>query len=444
MIPEWCAALVRKTLSIRRLRQATRSPRPRGLLRLEGLEDRALLSTLLAEVPVPPATPSVLLSRPEAGAGQAGLERLLEDLRTPRLGTVVFTTLATTLAPNSVSGGEPQATGVGSSPPVTAPAESSPIPPPAPTDSPATDRPEPTTPPPSPSQAVTEPGGPSTLPTPRSIAPPEGSGVLQAPSPVPQGVSAGGAAALPAAPQPVSVADVIRPLQPAGSDVAARPLQGTPGPDTTETDGGGPRPPHGGATDPSGQPAAAGPGLGSLPDSVLVRRFAADREQAAFTELVHRHGRSVLAVCTRVLGDTHRAQDASQATFLALARRAGGLDAQGSLAGWLYKVAYRMALRCRTTAARQRRLDRVAAERPHDEDDTFAGIEVGDVLQALREELQRLPEKYRVPLVLCYLDGLTHAEVAQAVGLPRGSVAKRIGEGLDRLREGLAGRGFLL
>ena len=62
----------------------------------------------------------------------------------------------------------------------------------------------------------------------------------------------------------------------------------------------------------------------------------------------------------------------------------------------------------------------------------------------LREELQRLPEKYRVPLALCYLEGRTHAEVARAVGLPRGSVAKRIGEGLGRLREGLAGRGFLL
>jgi RNA polymerase sigma factor (sigma-70 family) len=153
----------------------------------------------------------------------------------------------------------------------------------------------------------------------------------------------------------------------------------------------------------------------------------------------------VLAVCTRVLGDQDRAWDASQATFLALARRASGLDGRGSLAGWLYRVAYRMALRYRTAVARQRRLERAAAEcHPRDEDDLFVGIEEEEVWRVLREELQRLPEKYRVPLVLCYLDGRTHAEVARAVGLPRGSVAKRIGEGLDRLREGLAGRGFLL
>jgi RNA polymerase sigma factor (sigma-70 family) len=153
----------------------------------------------------------------------------------------------------------------------------------------------------------------------------------------------------------------------------------------------------------------------------------------------------VLAVCTRVLGDPEPARDASQATFLALARRAGALDARDSLAGWLYRVAYRMALRVRTAAARHRRLERAAAEgHPRDVDDVFVGIEEEEVIRVLHEELQRLPEKYRVPLVLCYLDGRTHAEVARAVGLPRGSIAKRIGEGLDRLREGLAGRGFLV
>jgi RNA polymerase sigma factor (sigma-70 family) len=187
------------------------------------------------------------------------------------------------------------------------------------------------------------------------------------------------------------------------------------------------------------------PGLIGVPDGALLRRFATDREEAAFTELVRRHGRSVLAVCTRVLGDPDVARDASQATFVALARRAAGLDARGPLTGWLYRVAYRMALRYRTAAARQRRLERAAsATHSRDADDIFVGIEEEEVWQVLREELQRLPEKYRVPLVLCYLDGRTHAEVARAVGLPRGSVAKRIGEGLGRLREAMVGRGLLL
>ena len=120
-------------------------------------------------------------------------------------------------------------------------------------------------------------------------------------------------------------------------------------------------------------------------------------------------------------------------------------NARDSLAGWLYRVASRMALRFRTAAARQRRLERAAAEsHPRDTEGVFVGIEEEEIWQVLREELQRLPDKYRVPLVLCYFDGRTHAEVAREVGLPRGSVAKRIGEGLDRLREGLAGRGFLL
>jgi RNA polymerase sigma factor (sigma-70 family) len=178
---------------------------------------------------------------------------------------------------------------------------------------------------------------------------------------------------------------------------------------------------------------------------VLLRRFAGGRDQAAFAELVRRYEGSVLAVCTRVLGDADRARDASQATFLALARRASGLDARGPLTGWLYRVACRMALRVRRTAARRWRLEQAAAEqRPQEEDDTFADVEAGDTWRVLREELQRLPEKYREPLVLCYLDGRTHAEVARMVGLPRGSVAKRIGEGLERLRERLARRGFLL
>ncbi|HEX4612358.1 MAG TPA: sigma-70 family RNA polymerase sigma factor [Urbifossiella sp.] len=175
----------------------------------------------------------------------------------------------------------------------------------------------------------------------------------------------------------------------------------------------------------------------------MLRRFAADRDQAAFTELVRRYEPAVLAVAARVLGRPDLVWDASQATFVALARRAPALDTQKPLAGWLYRVACRMALRLRAAAARRWRLERAAAGHgPADASDPFVGVEEEDGWRVLREEIQRLPDRYRVPLVLCYLDGRTHAEVARAVGLPRGSVAKRIGEALGRLRERLIDRGF--
>jgi RNA polymerase sigma factor (sigma-70 family) len=191
-----------------------------------------------------------------------------------------------------------------------------------------------------------------------------------------------------------------------------------------------------------GRAAASRESLATQTDAALVRRFVTAGEQAAFTELVRRYGPTIQATCARILGDADRARDAAQATFLALARRAHALDDRGSLAGWLHQVARRMALRHRATVARYRRLEKVAAELREDPDDTLMAVEAQDLLWALREELARLPEKYRIPLTLCYLDGRTHAEVAQEVGLPRGSVAKRIGEGLARLRDGLNSRGI--
>jgi RNA polymerase sigma factor (sigma-70 family) len=181
-----------------------------------------------------------------------------------------------------------------------------------------------------------------------------------------------------------------------------------------------------------------------LPDGALLQRFVTDREQAAFTALVQRHERFVLAICQRVLGDSHAAQDAFQATFLVLARKASMLDTQRSLAGWLCKVAYNLALRLRAVAARQRRHERDAASgKSFQGTSESSAIEMQELRQALCEELQFLPEKYRAPLILCYFDGRTHDEVARTIGLPRGSIAKRIGEGLERLRERLNERGFM-
>lgn len=187
------------------------------------------------------------------------------------------------------------------------------------------------------------------------------------------------------------------------------------------------------------------PPLEDVPDGVLLQRFAVHREQAAFTALVQRHGRFVLGICQRVLGDTHAAEDVFQATFMILARKASMLDRHSPLAGWLYKVAYHLALRVRAVKARQRQCEwQATAGSERVPEATVANLEQQELRHAVNEELQRLPEKYRVPLVMCYFDGRTHEEAAREMGLPRGSMAKRIGEGLQRLRERLVGRGLVL
>lgn len=190
---------------------------------------------------------------------------------------------------------------------------------------------------------------------------------------------------------------------------------------------------------------AAGPAVpADLSDGALLQRFVANKEEAAFTALVSRYAPVVLGVCQRVLGDFHAAQDASQATFIILARKAGMLDRTSPLGGWLYKVAYHLALRSRGVAARQRLGERAAADETPAAAHDVADVEQQEVNQILREELQGLPEKYRAPLALVYIDGRSHADAAQAIGLPRGSMAKRVGEGLDRLRERLVHRGISL
>jgi RNA polymerase sigma factor (sigma-70 family) len=180
-----------------------------------------------------------------------------------------------------------------------------------------------------------------------------------------------------------------------------------------------------------------------VPDDALLRRYLDNGDQAAFRTLVRRYESVVLGTCQRVLGDPHMAQEAFQATFMVLARKAGVLDACQPLAAWLCKVAFRAALRLRAAVARRRRREREAARSSAVAAPLPPDLEKKEIFQALAEELQHLPEKYRVPLALCYLDGRTHAEAAQLIGLPRGSMAKRIREGLRRLRERLAARGFI-
>jgi RNA polymerase sigma factor (sigma-70 family) len=177
-------------------------------------------------------------------------------------------------------------------------------------------------------------------------------------------------------------------------------------------------------------------------DGQLLERFVSQREEAAFALLVRRHGPLVLGLCRRLLGNAADAHDAFQATFLVLVRKAHALDKRGSLAGWLYAVAYRVAVRARARAARRRDCERQACRmRARNTAGEPADPDLGPVLA---EELNRLPEKYRSPVVLCYLEGKTHAEAARQLRWPLGTVRGRVARARDLLRRRLARRGLAL
>jgi RNA polymerase sigma factor (sigma-70 family) len=184
-------------------------------------------------------------------------------------------------------------------------------------------------------------------------------------------------------------------------------------------------------------------GAGEVLDAQLLERFVTDHEEAAFEALVRRHGPMVLGVCRQLLLDPHDAEDAFQATFLVLVRKAGSIQGRGQLASWLYGVAYRTALRARQTTARRRArekqgVDMIAAAEPSTED---LGRDLGPVLH---EELNRLPEKYRVPVVLCYLQGRTNQEAARQLAWPIGTVKGRLTRARAMLRKRLTRRGLFL
>jgi RNA polymerase sigma factor (sigma-70 family) len=183
-----------------------------------------------------------------------------------------------------------------------------------------------------------------------------------------------------------------------------------------------------------------GAGLGSLSDGELLDRFVTERDGNAVAELIRRHGALVLGVCRRVLADVHAAEDVFQATFLVLVRKAAALDRHRPLGAWLYTVAYRLALTARADAARRHRREMQAAcLRP----EATAAERSNELYVIVEEELQRLPERYRAPLVLCYLQGKTNEQAARALGLPSGSISRRIAEARERLRERLRCRGYV-
>jgi RNA polymerase sigma factor (sigma-70 family) len=175
-------------------------------------------------------------------------------------------------------------------------------------------------------------------------------------------------------------------------------------------------------------------------DALLLRRFAADRDEAAFAELLRRHGPMVMGVCRRVLRHEVDAEDAFQAAFLVLARKAASIARPELLAGWLYGVACRTARRAQADRARHRNaeLRDVPAPVP------TAEAEWSDLGRVLDDEVYRLPDKYRTPFLLCHVAGKTNDEAARLLGVPKGTVLSRLSRARERLRRRLTRRGITL
>jgi len=189
-----------------------------------------------------------------------------------------------------------------------------------------------------------------------------------------------------------------------------------------------------------------GGSVAGMDEGELLRRFVGRRDPVALEALVARHGPMVLGVCRRVLADPHDAEDAFQATFLVLVRRAGAVRDPGRLGPWLHGVARRVSVRSRADSAR-----RLARERPGAEDHAVSpaggggagAVDRAEVRAALDDEIARLPERFRRPVVLCYLEGLTHDQAAERLRCPVGTVRSRLAAGRGRLRDGLARRGVV-
>ncbi len=181
--------------------------------------------------------------------------------------------------------------------------------------------------------------------------------------------------------------------------------------------------------------------MGTLKDGQLVARFLSgqDESEAAFRTLIHRHGPMVMGICRRVLGDEHAAEDAFQATFLVLVKKAGKLRDSDLLTNWLYGVALRVSRREKARAAR-----RSFGQLTLTEDVTGPACELDrfELRSVIDEEIHRLPARYRVPLVLCHLEGMRHDEVAQRLGCPVGTIESRLSRARDQLRSRLTRRGL--
>jgi RNA polymerase sigma factor (sigma-70 family) len=180
-------------------------------------------------------------------------------------------------------------------------------------------------------------------------------------------------------------------------------------------------------------------------DAVLLDRWVRQRDEQAFASLVARHGPMVLGVCRRILGDAHEAEDALQATFLILARKAASLRRPEALACWLHGVAARLAHKARVAAQRRASLScTLAAEPAGSQPDPLDLLTVREMLGLIDAEIRALREVYRLPLVLCDLEGRTQEEAAGLLGWTVGSLRGRLLRGRERLRARLARRGLTL
>jgi RNA polymerase sigma factor (sigma-70 family) len=172
-------------------------------------------------------------------------------------------------------------------------------------------------------------------------------------------------------------------------------------------------------------------------DGELLSRYLERRDQAAFEALLARHGPMVLGVCRRILANPADAEDAFQATFLVLVRKASSVVPRDLVGNWLYGVAYRTATSAKAMNARRRAKERAAVKPEARAEEVWA-----DVRPVLDEELSRLPDKYRVPVVLCDLEGATRREAARRLGWPEGTLSTRLRAGRGRLARALARRGL--
>jgi RNA polymerase sigma factor (sigma-70 family) len=179
---------------------------------------------------------------------------------------------------------------------------------------------------------------------------------------------------------------------------------------------------------------------GDLTDGQLLECFLVGRDEVAFEALVHRHGPMVLGVCRRLLGHVQDAEDAFQATFLVLVRKASGLWPRAKVGNWLYGVAYRIALKAR--ALRHRRLKREKPMRSAAEPQTGSREPGADWLAALDREIQSLPAKYRTAIILCDLEGKTQIDAANLLGWPQGTLSGRLSRAHALLARRLARRGY--
>src|SRR5262245_8873581 len=177
-------------------------------------------------------------------------------------------------------------------------------------------------------------------------------------------------------------------------------------------------------------------------DATLLARFANSCDEAAFAAIVERHGPLVLGTCRRMLGNSADADDAFQAVFLALVRNGRSVRKRASLAAWLYGAAYRVCLRARRGQARSKITNRTV-DRPASTD-PLANLTVREFLFILDDELARLPDRFRLPLVLCLIEGLSQNEAAARLGCSPGSIKGRLERGREKLRQRLSARGITL